>query len=263
MNKKEYQLQRAAEAGDVDAMVNLERYYWRNVKRNKEYGALARKWALRAARKGHMAGMSDMGDFHYYGFCGVKRSYRKGFLWYSKAAELGYAYAMNSLSICYQEGKGTKRDIKKGLEWTRKAAALGDAEGQNMLGVFLFAGRGTRRDKKGAMEMFRAAAKQGEACGLCNYADCFRSGITVTKNYKKALYYYRKSVQKGNLYSKYRIGEMTMKGMGVKKMSRRGTSSLKRPLARGAVKLSLICMNFIVTRTPASPDATWVVLSVG
>ena len=101
--------------------------------------------------------------------------------------------------------------------------------------------------------MFRAAAKQGEACGLSNYADCFRCGTAVTKNYKKALYYYRKSVQKGDLYSKCQIGEMTMKGMGVKKDVKKGYKLIEEAARAGCREAQFSMYEFYRDGNPCIP----------
>ena len=249
----EYQLLSEAKAGDADAMVSLGRYYWERIDENKSYGALARKWALRAAQKGNIVGMNDTGDYYYHGSYGARRSYENGFLWYSKAAELGSSYAMNSLSVCYREGKGTKRDVKKALEWTRKAAATGDAEGQNMLGVFLYAGCGIRKNSKKAMEMFREAAKQGDAWGLSNYADCLRLGIATTENYARALYNYRRASKQGSLYSKCRIGEMIMEGKGVKKDVKKGYKLIEQAARAGCREAQFDMYEFYRDGNPCIP----------
>ncbi len=230
----EYQLLSEAKAGDADAMSSLGRYYRERVDENKSYGALARKWALRTAQKGNIVGMNDTADYYYHGSYGARRSYEKGFLWYSKAAELGSAYAMNFLSVCFQEGKGTERNAKKAFEWVKKSAAMGDAEGQNMLGVLLLVGCGTRKNARKAVEMFMMSAEQGDPWGVRNCADCMLLGIGFSGKYKRALHYYSRLAQQGSLYAKYRIAEMLIKGQGTKRNRHAGFNMLCKVARAGS-----------------------------
>ena len=64
-----------------------------------------------------------LGDFNYYGIETIV-DYQKAFELYQEAANLGNAYGINNLGICYQSGIGTKVDYQEAFEFYQKAANL-------------------------------------------------------------------------------------------------------------------------------------------
>lgn len=59
--------------------------------------------------------------------------YPTAVVWFTQAAEQGYAAAHFRLGQMYEEGKGVERDLAKAGEWYRSAAALGSSEAASRL----------------------------------------------------------------------------------------------------------------------------------
>ena len=52
---------------------------------------------------------------------GVEMNASKAVEWYMKAADHGYAIAMNKLGLMYANGSGVEKDESKAAEWFKKA----------------------------------------------------------------------------------------------------------------------------------------------
>jgi len=100
------------------------------------------------------------GDDFYYGRSGSV-DYTQALYWYHKAADAGNMYAMNSIAICYQQGKGVPQDDKLYIEWLKKASNAGNPEGAYNLAECYFSGNGVKKDTDKALEYWSEAAKLG------------------------------------------------------------------------------------------------------
>lgn len=100
------------------------------------------------------------GDDFYYGRSGSV-DYTQALYWYHKAADAGNMYAMNSIAICYQQGKGVPHDDKLYIEWLKKASNAGNPEGAYNLAECYFSGNGVKKDTDKALEYWSEAAKLG------------------------------------------------------------------------------------------------------
>jgi TPR repeat protein len=63
----------------------------------------------------------NLGDHYWYGF-GVEEDDDEALKYYRKAAELGYADAMNAIAWCYSQGYGVERNLEASYEWYKKTA---------------------------------------------------------------------------------------------------------------------------------------------
>ena len=57
---------------------------------------------------------------------GTKKSFKKAFFWYLKAAKLGDKVAQYNIYLMYRDGDGVKKDIKKAIFWLKKSAKNND-----------------------------------------------------------------------------------------------------------------------------------------
>jgi TPR repeat protein len=121
-------LQKAADAGDAEAMYNLGRLYQYGNGVAQDY-ALTYQWYQKAAAAGNADAMNNLGSLYEYGR-GVAKDYRKAREWYQKAADTGDAEAMHNLGRSYEYGKGVAQDYGKAREWYQKAAAAGFFNGR-------------------------------------------------------------------------------------------------------------------------------------
>jgi TPR repeat protein len=108
---------RAAELGDVDAMVFLGEMY------NEGLGVkLDKKKAARLYRAA-----ADRGDavaqIHLGTFLHSDENFEEAARYFALAADQGYTPGETNLGLCYEAGKGTEVDLGKARYWFERAAA--------------------------------------------------------------------------------------------------------------------------------------------
>jgi uncharacterized protein len=81
--------------------------------------------------------------------------------WYSKAAELGDAFAQDRLGYQYANGLGVTQDYATAASWYRKAADQGRADAQTSLGFQYANGLGVPKDYVTAHMWFNLASASG------------------------------------------------------------------------------------------------------
>lgn len=125
-------LERAAEAGDIKAGLELAECYKYGVKYGKPVieadKELAKKWYLRLAETGDAAAQNEYAEYLKY----YEDNDEEAELWYKKAAEQGNAEALNALADMYYLGDDDQDD--KALEIYFKAAQAGSTDAELSLG---------------------------------------------------------------------------------------------------------------------------------
>lgn len=111
-----------AVTGDTDAQFRVGSAYdtGNGAPRNAEK---AMEYYLMAAEQGHAEAQNSVGS----GLQAVEK-YSETLIWYERAALQGHALASNNLAYLYDLGLGVPQDRKKGFEYYSKAAELGWAE---------------------------------------------------------------------------------------------------------------------------------------
>lgn len=129
------ELTRKAEAGDLQAQFQLGLAYdgGRGVLRDFEE---ARKWYRRAAEGGHAEAQNSVGSMLQ-----EDGRFADAIGWYEKAAAQGHPRATNSLGLLHDLGRGVPQDRRKGFEFYTRAAELGWAEAMLNIGVMYGAGQ--------------------------------------------------------------------------------------------------------------------------
>ncbi|KAH8062601.1 hypothetical protein JL722_3523 [Aureococcus anophagefferens] len=111
---------RAAQLGDVDAIVNLGQMYdgGNGVKLDKKK---AEELFRTAADRGHAIAQNNLGTLLY-----SEKNYEEAFRYHALAADQGFTAGENNLGCCYMDGDGTEVDLGKARYWFERAAAKGD-----------------------------------------------------------------------------------------------------------------------------------------
>ena len=102
--KAEQVLQKAAQAGDADAMDQLGQLYLYGPALYRD-DAQAREWFQKAAKAGNVPAMNHLGQLYLCGW-GVSLVSSHARLWYLMAAVGGYPEAMYGLGWLYEHGWG-------------------------------------------------------------------------------------------------------------------------------------------------------------
>jgi len=86
----------------------------------------------RAAEAGEVWAMVNLGWFHYQGR-GVRGNHAEAAVWFARAAEAGDAGAQVQLGLMFAAGDGVESDPAKARLWWERAAAGGNAEARRLL----------------------------------------------------------------------------------------------------------------------------------
>jgi len=195
------------------AYLNAEAHYKGLTTNYKE----AEKWFLKAANQNAGDAQFRLGNF-YHNYK-KPREPKKAVYWLTRAAEGGNRLAMFDLSQMLAKGEGAPKDPAQALIWMKKAADLDMLPAQMMLSEKYATGDGVEKDPVQSLIWTLRVAEGPSAIPhwIDKAADIFFSGWgTIPKNYPRALKLYERAAVKDDPHAEGRLGEMYMKGLGVK-----------------------------------------------
>ena len=111
-----------AESGDAESQWRLGSRYETGQGVRRDIG-MAEQWYRRAAEGGYAEAQNSVGSIHQ-----ERREYAAALPWFEKASKQGHALATNNLAYLYDLGRGVPQDRRKGFEFYSRAADLGWAE---------------------------------------------------------------------------------------------------------------------------------------
>ena len=166
----------------------------------QDYGE-ARERFQKAADAGNADAMASMGWLYEKGY-GVAQDYGKAREWFQKAADAGNTYAMANLGELYEKGYGVAQDYGKAREWFQKTAHKGNKWAMSELGWLYEKGFGVAQDYGKAREWFQKPADAGNADAMASMGSLYENGYGVAQDYGKAREWYQKAADAGNKYAK-------------------------------------------------------------
>lgn len=221
-------LQKAADAGSLDAMYDLAICYTDEDGVGKNM-PLAVKWLQKAADLGHVTALAALGDLYINGAEGVDQNYalsekyflkaadydnlysqaglavlyllteeyEKSLLWARKAAQQEEPLALFTLGRIYDEGLGVEVDHIEGLKWLEKAADKGYEGAQNTVGNIYMNADYIKNDPQKAFKYYQMAAAKGHLEGMANLGWCYQEGLGTDVNLLSAEEWLRKAADGG------------------------------------------------------------------
>jgi uncharacterized protein len=143
----------------------------------------------------------------------VRKSYRKAFQWYLKAARRGNRVAQYNLNLCYLHGQGIAPDEKQAFRWVLKSAQAGYPDAVLALAWHYHNGRGVRVNLRQAEHWYRKLAQSGDPSAQ------FSLGQLSYDNgrYASAKKWFLKGVGQNHPRCNYYLGRMYLAGLGVRK----------------------------------------------
>jgi len=192
---------RAADAGDPTAQLNIAAMYHRGEGVPKDENKRL-EWLKEAAEHNSVAAILELARLN------MRSNTDAAVRWYTRAAELGDAFAQAALGEIFAEGLGVQPDYAKALQWYRKSADQGNREGQFGLGARNWLGQGVPADPQQAREWFALAAAQGHANAQYNLGAIYETGKGVPPDQDTATRYYQMAAEQGVANAQYRLGRL-------------------------------------------------------
>jgi TPR repeat protein len=134
-------------------------------------------------------------------------------VFYTKAAEQGYAEAQASLGSYYASGKGgIARNDEKAARLYQLSADQGSSFGQTNLGSFYRDGRGgLEKNDQNALRLYKLAADQGDAYAQANLGRFYENGLGgLPKDEREAARLYKLAAEQGETYSAERLKQLSL-----------------------------------------------------
>ena len=107
---------------------------------------------------------------------------------------------LDSMGICYRDGKGVTKNIEKAIECFEQAVTFGYAQSANRIGVLF-----RDSDLEKAIYWYKIAADNGVSDSMYNLAKIYRYEDAV-KDINKAIGWYEKAAEKGDADAMYALG---------------------------------------------------------
>ncbi len=226
--KRVMMLQKAAEAGSLEAMYDLSDCYYDGDGVDKNM-PLAVKWMTKSADGGYVKAQAALGAAYCMGGAGLDQSYtlsekyllmaaekdnldaqaylstlyvgmedyEKAMVWARKATQMEHPQACLMLGRIYDEGLGVDVNHIEGLKWFEKAADKGDADAQNIVGNIYLNADYVQNNPQKAFKYYQMAAAQGHLDGMANLGYCYQEGIGTDMNIMSAEEWLRKAADGG------------------------------------------------------------------
>ena len=200
-------LERRAESGDVDAMVQLGFIYYVGDGQTPN-AAGSCKWLAAAAKLDHPDASYLLAEHHRAEF-GVPYNRKKIFA----LAEAGYHHgSMEAAEIVIDY---TPADTQ--LDVMRKMANEGNPIAQFELAKRLQEGNSLIQDVDQAARLYESAATQGHASAQQKIGSCYDTGQGVAEDAARAAYWYGQAVDRGNTWACPLLAKLYAEGRGVAK----------------------------------------------
>lgn len=201
-------LQKAADAGSLDAMYELSDCYCdgEGVGKNMD---LAISWLTKAADLGLMKAQTTLGMLYMSGIEGHEQNYAISEKYLTMAAERGFPKAQVALSYLYIG----MEEYGKALMWSRKAAEL-ENEAYSVLGQIYLEGLGVDKNEKEGLKYYEKAANGGDADAQNIVGNLFSNKNFGWYNLDNAFKYYQMAAAQNHLYGMFNYGLCYVTGDG-------------------------------------------------
>jgi len=185
MNENARKVLEEAELGDTVAMMQLADWYETGEEDCEQSPFLSSEWMRKAAEHGNVDAMLDTARRYEFGYGPVK-DFGKALDWYKKAFSNGDATACFVLGQCFEHGKHLQKSIDNAIAFYEEGAKRGSPEAQLSLGYKYLDGKGVPRDSTRAVELFEQAGQGGQGSAYTALAIIYLAGEVVPRNAQMA-----------------------------------------------------------------------------
>ncbi len=196
------QLRKKAEAGDVDAQVELGNKYALGVGGVSRNIPEAAKWIRMAAEKGNADAQNKFAIMNEGGY-GVPRDPKAAVSWFEKAAQQGNTNAEQRLAFCYRSGTYVDKSATKAVKYYQMAAEAGVPDAQVLLGLIYETGLDeVQHDYALALKWLHKAADQGNGNAEYTIGSMYEQGLGVPSSQPQAIEWYQRASRHGQIQAR-------------------------------------------------------------
>ena len=202
---------RAAEAGDVEAQLELARMLQLGVGAPQDT-AHSMAWVRKSAEGGYAPAQSALGLAYTVGGK-VPIDRVQGQYWLRKGVAQGDALAQTMLALEFIDGDSPAEEQALAITWLKKAALEEHfVPAYNALGEHLMRAAADEQDRGEAFHWYDRAAREKEPAGMRNLARAHELGLGVVQSDKLALVWYERAGWSGDLPAMRRMLDVYVKG---------------------------------------------------
>ncbi|MDO4222350.1 MAG: tetratricopeptide repeat protein [Akkermansia sp.] len=214
-------------------------------------GAL--QWLQKAADAGLVQAQTDLAALYLEGGKGVEKNAKLAHEWFSKAAAQGSKEACDFLGILEYEGRGVAQDVNAALAHWRTAADAGIADAQFRLGMVLAQKAESMHEAVDwLVKAARSGDKTGEPAAATALGNIYAKGTNgIEKDLQKSAEWYAQAAAAGEPRAQMVYAVMLLTGEPVPKDEQRGMAMLR--LSAGQDNPQAIALLIRILKN--SPDA--------
>ena len=244
-----YSLKKAAQAGDVNAMVGLGDHYIHQLNHNLAleyykqavsldfppallrlgllylYGEVVEKnyssaidFFTRAANFGNVVSQYHLGEIHRKGL-GVPRDLELARSWYNTAVKNNFPKAFARLADLYFSVKGgIEPDLDTAIDLYTKAATAGDSYSGLLLSIFYAKGFGVPQNLPLSVHWYNTVEQnKDQLLAKFDVARVYETGFGFKKDYQEAVKWYSLAAEGGFSKAQCKLAELYANGLGLQK----------------------------------------------
>lgn len=216
MNQYVSLTEKAADAGNVSAMLDLGKLFYTGSRLYPKNMEKARFWFTRAADSGNADAQYQTAAMISKGMGGLRDEalatsyYEKALHSWQKEAEAGDPKAALWVGLLYERKLVPGSSPEKSVPWLTRAAEHGNLTAQGLLGFKYRDGLGVPRDANWAVQWFEKAAQQKDLGAVMELGIMYRDGKYVPRDMEKARKWFEKGAEWKDPYSMAALADMLM-----------------------------------------------------
>jgi len=172
----------------------------------KDFGE-ARRLYQKAADDGYAKALNNLGAMYEVSRPGIAVDHAEAVKWYTKAAEAGEPIGMSNLGWMYEAGLGVKKNCAEAVRLYQSATKLGYSPAMSNLGMLYYEGKCAERDYAEAKRLYEQAlaADPGNDAAMNDLGVLYWNGYGVPRNRVLGRQWFEKAAALGNREAKQNL----------------------------------------------------------
>lgn len=142
----------------------------------------------------------------------IRPDMKLALMWFSTAAQAGYAEAQTNLALMYANGQGVKTNPELAAKWFHLAAKQNNKNAQYNLGTYYQTGTGVEKNAKEAAKWYGYAARQNDRNAQVALAELYLKGEGVEQSDAEAVKWLKFSAKQSQPRAQLLLADMYKQG---------------------------------------------------